>query len=95
MIVSFGDSNTKEFFESGKSKIYPKKIWIKAFRQLDYLDNAKSFSDIQKVPNSYRFHVLKGNLNNYFSYSIDMKYRIIFKYEDNNVHIVEITNHYD
>ena len=59
--------------------------------KLDYLDNAKSFLDIQKVPNSYRFHVLKGDLKNYFSYSIDMKYRIIFKYEDDNVHIVEIS----
>ena len=94
MIMSFGDKDTEEFYKNGTSKKIPSDIQERALNRLDFLDNVASLQDIKNSPRSYRFHSLKKDLIDFYSISINMKFRIIFKFENNNVYVVEILDYH-
>lgn len=48
----------------------------------------------QQIPPSKRLEKLKSNLKQFYSIRIDKQWRIIFKWENNNVYCVEIIDYY-
>ena len=93
MIKSFGDDDTKSVWEGRRPKKIPSDIISRAFRKLEYLDNANDISDLG-VPPSNHLEALIGNLKGFWSIRINEKYRIVFKFEGSNAYDVEISNHY-
>ena len=94
MIISFGDKETENFYETGESAEIPINIQERLKEQLDFLDEVSSFQQLKEAPRGYRLHKLKGDLKDLYSISVNMKYRAIFNYDGRDAHIVELTNHY-
>jgi mRNA-degrading endonuclease YafQ of YafQ-DinJ toxin-antitoxin module len=46
---------------------------------------------------SLRLHSLKGNLNGFYSVSINIKYRVVISFviENEEIILIDINNHYD
>ena len=93
MIKSFGDKETKKIFEGYKSKKIDPSIQRKALRKLNEIHYSVELNDL-KIPPSNRLHGLKRNLKEYHSISINMQWRIIFIWQDNNAYEVEITDYH-
>jgi proteic killer suppression protein len=60
MIRSFGDKETEQLFNRGKSKRLPADLIKRALRRLAYIHYATHLNDL-KVPPSNRLHALKGD----------------------------------
>ncbi|MXW92101.1 MAG: peptidase [Rhodospirillaceae bacterium] len=56
------------------------------------LDDARKPSDLD-LP-GYRLHPLKGNLKGYGSISISGNWRMIFRFEDGDVHDVDLVDYH-
>ena len=80
--------NTKEAL-----KILPKNLHKKAQIKLARLGAVSSFSDLAEIRGN-RFEILKGNRKGQYSIRINDQYRIYFKWEDENVIDVEITDYH-
>ncbi len=93
MIQSFKDKETAKIFAGNKSKILPSNLLSKALIKLAMIDASENVDDL-RIPPSNRLHKLKGSRKEEYSISINDKYRICFKWKNNNAHDVEITNHY-
>jgi len=93
MIINFKNKVGEEFYSKGKSKFYPKDILARALRKLDMLDASSSLDDL-KSPPSNRLHKLEGDLKDFYSISINMKWRIIFKFEDGDALEVDIVDYH-
>ena len=93
MIKSFACNETEKIFNGNKSKILPSKLLKKALIKLTMIDASENVDDL-RIPPSNRLHKLKGTRKEEYSISINDKYRICFKWADNNAYDVEITNHY-
>lgn len=98
MIKSFGNKGTEDIFNGNDTraaqKTLPKELWANAQEQLDQLNAAAAVGDM-KLPPSNRLHKMKGQLKEWWSVSINMKFRIIFKWLGTDAHEVEINNHYE
>lgn len=93
MIKSFLDSETEQFYITGKSRKIPTTIHKVALRKLDYLNGAVELEDL-KIPPANRLEKLKGNLKDFYSIRINKQYRIIFKFESNDAYDVEFTDYH-
>jgi len=93
MIKTFADRHTKELYETGKSKRFPSDILNSARRRLEYLDTATGVDDL-KIPPSNRFHELERERKGQFSISINMQWRICFRFADCDAYDVEITDYH-
>jgi len=81
MIRSFKDKNTETLF-SGKFVKEFSGFQRQAIRRLQILDSAPSLNDLRALP-SNRFEALKGNRKGEYSISINMQWRVCFKwYQD-------------
>ncbi|MGH9426438.1 MAG: type II toxin-antitoxin system RelE/ParE family toxin [Terriglobia bacterium] len=93
MIKTFADKRTKELYEGGKSKRFPPGIWERALRKLEYLDLATSVTDL-KVPPSNRLHKLERDRAGQHSISVNDQWRICFRFDDEDVYDVEMTDYH-
>ncbi len=93
MIKTFADRYTAELYETGKTKRFPAEIWRMALRRLQYLDSASSVDDL-KVPPSNRLHKLKDDREGQYSISVNMKWRICFRFVDGDAFDVELTDYH-
>ena len=59
MIRAFADADTRELFETGRSKSLLADIVRRALRKLEYVDNAALVTDL-RLPPGNRLHTLKG-----------------------------------
>ena len=59
MIRAFSDVDTRELFETGRSKSLLADIVRRALRKLEYVDNAALVTDL-RLPPGNRLHTLKG-----------------------------------
>lgn len=62
-------------------------------RKLRMINNSQNMADLL-IPPSNRLEKLSGDLNGYFSIRINQKWRIIFKWENNNAFDVEIIDYH-
>ena len=93
MIKSFSDKESELFYITGKSKKIPSTIHKVALRKLDYLNSAYSLDDL-KIPPANRLEKLQGNLKEFYSIRINRQYRIVFKFENENIYDVKITDYH-
>ena len=93
MIRSFADRHTREFYESGKSRLIPPDIKKRTLRRLDYIDNAATITDLG-IPPSNRLHELGGDRKGQFSISVNDQWRICFRFIDGDAFDVELTDYH-
>ena len=92
MIKSWKHKGLKTFFETGKTSgidsAHAKKI--KIILQLLNAANAPERLDLPGM----RFHKLKGDLNGYFSVTVRANWRIIFKFDNEDVILVDYLDYH-
>jgi proteic killer suppression protein len=97
VITGFGDQGTEDIWagEDTKSarKVLPRDLWPNARQLLDQLDAAVVAGDMH-LPPSNRLHKLKGKLRGTWSVSINIKYRIIFKFAGGQANEVQIVDYH-
>lgn len=93
MILSFADTDTREFFETGKSRKLPPDIERRALRKLEYVDDAVRIDDL-RLPPGNRLHALKGKRSGQHAISINDQWRICFRFENDGVYDVEICDYH-
>ncbi|MBL8951903.1 MAG: type II toxin-antitoxin system RelE/ParE family toxin [Myxococcaceae bacterium] len=97
MIASFGNQGTEDIWAGDDTKVaravLPPNLWQRAGELLDPLDAATRVGDLS-LPPSNRLHKLKGKLKAYWSVSINMKYRILFKFENGQANEVAIVDYH-
>jgi len=93
MIKTFSDKQTKDLFETGKSRRFKPDLLRRAIRRLEYIDLAASIDDL-KTPPSNRLHSLKDDRSGQHSISINDQWRICFRFVDGDAYDVEITDYH-
>jgi proteic killer suppression protein len=97
MIARFGNQGTEDIWAGDDTKAarstLPTNLWPNARELLDQLDAATVVGDM-RLPSSNRLHKLKGKLKSNWSVSINMKYRIIFKFENGQASDVAIVDYH-
>ncbi|MEY2828362.1 MAG: hypothetical protein RIQ33_220 [Bacteroidota bacterium] len=93
MIKSFGNSETEKIWNGERVKGLPNEIQQTARRKLRMLNNAQTLIDLT-IPPANRLEKLKGDLKAFHSIRINNQWRIIFKWNENNVSDVEIIDYH-
>lgn len=93
MIKSFGDKNTEKMWNGEIIKRIPLEIQSAARRKLRMLNNSQSLLDL-KIPPSNMLEKLKGKRKEYYSIRVNIQYRIIFKWTENNTEKVTFTDYH-
>ena len=91
MIVSFGSKDTERIWNGEQVKKIPIEIQQVGRRKLRMINNSQNWTDL-RIPPSNRLEKLKGS--DFFSVRINDQWRIVFLWEGNNVHNVEITDYH-
>jgi proteic killer suppression protein len=91
MIVSFGSVDTEKIWNGERVKKMPIEIQQTGRRKLRMINNSQKWSDL-RIPPSNRLEKLKGS--DFFSIRINVQWRIVFKWIDNNAHEVEIVDYH-
>ena len=93
MILSFKDRETEKIWNRNVSKKFPVDIQRIARRKLIQLDASTSVNDL-KIPPGNRLHALSGDRKGQYSISINMQFRICFKWNNGNASDVEIVDYH-
>jgi len=96
MIVSFGDEATVDFFHGRTTKRvrrFPHDVTKRALRKLDILNGAHELVDLRSPPGN-RLEVLKGDWVGHHSIRVNDQWRLVFRWEENNVHDVRLTDYH-
>jgi proteic killer suppression protein len=93
MIQSFKCKETAKVFEIGFSRKFPVTILKSAIIKLAMLNRSGRLEEL-KVPPSNRLEKLSGDREGQYSIRINDKYRICFRWQDNNAHDVEIVDYH-
>lgn len=92
MIESFRCSETKELFEIGTHHRFRAFARI-ALRKLDMLNAAINIETL-RIPPGNRLEALQGDRKGQYSIRINNKWRICFRWENNNALDVEIVDYH-
>lgn len=93
MIKSFADKTTQNIFERQKVKQIPSGIFKSAYRKLLIFDAAECLEDL-KIPPGNKLEKLSGDLSGKYSIRINDRWRIIFRWVNNNALDVEIIDYH-
>ena len=97
MIRSFRDRDTEDVFNGldtkAARKVCPMELWRGAQRRLSQLDYSSTLEDL-RLPSANRLHALKGVRKGQHSISINMEYRICFRWSPTGPEEVEITDYH-
>lgn len=94
VIRSFADSETKTFWETGKSRRKPPPaLWPVALRKLLMLDSARALDDL-RVPPGNRLEKRTGNRRGKHTIRINEQYRICFVWSNGDALAVEIVDYH-
>jgi len=91
MIVSFGSKDTEKIWLGERVKSIPIEIQKVGRRKLRMLNNAQNLTDLM-IPPSNRLEKLLGT--DFYSIRINDQWRIVFRWEENNAHDVEIMDYH-
>lgn len=92
MIKSFLHKGLKTFFETGKKSGIQPHHAPRLARQLARLDLAKHADDMN-VP-GWRLHPLTGELNGHYSVTVNGNWRITFRFEGEDVILVDYQDYH-
>jgi proteic killer suppression protein len=93
MIQSFGDKETEKVWNGIRSSKLPNEIQEIARRKLRMLNNSQNINDL-RVPPSNHLEKLSGNLAGFYSIRINIQWRIIFIWEENQSFEVQIVDYH-
>ncbi len=92
MIKSFKNKNTESLYNGRRVRKWHGFI-NQAERRLQILDSATCLDDLKGLP-SNRFELLSGDRKDQYSISINMQWRICFKWQDDYPFDVEIVDYH-
>ena len=93
MIQSFASDKTERIWKGRRSRKLPTEIQARALMKLGMIDAAETLDDLN-LPPSNRLHALSGDRAGQHSVSINMKWRICFRWKDGNAYDVEIVDYH-
>ena len=93
MINSFSDKSTEDLFNRRYVRNLPSTIQRVAYRKLLLIDGSERLEDL-KVPPGNRLEKLSGSLSGKYSIRINVQWRIVFSWKENNAHEVEIVDYH-
>lgn len=93
MIQSFADSETKKFFETGKSRRFPPDIRKRSKMRLIQLNAATVLEDL-RIPPSNHLEALTGKRKGQWSIRINEQWRICFSWKDGDAYDVAIIDYH-
>ena len=96
MIVTFGNRATSDLFHgisTSRVRRLPTQIIYSALYKLDILNSAHALKDLQSPPGN-RLEALRGDYAGFHSIRINNQWRIIFQWQDGNVHDVQIIDYH-
>ena len=93
MIKSFACKETEKIFSGRFSKKLPRAIQRIAGRKLVMLHHAATLDDL-RIPPANRLEKLSGNRQGQYSIRINQQWRICFRWLDDGIHKVEITDYH-
>jgi proteic killer suppression protein len=92
MIQSFKDADSRELYETGSNKRWPR-VQSVALRKLDQIEASVNLCDL-RVPPGNRLEALKGDRAGQHSIRINNRYRICFIWKVDGAYAVEITDYH-
>ena len=92
MIVSFKHKGLENYFSTGNSKGIQQKHKKRLRIMLGVLDTAMVVDDID-LP-GFRLHQLSGQRKDIWSITVNGNWRLTFKYENGNVHILNYEDYH-
>lgn len=92
MIINFKHKGLEKFFYSGNTSGIQVQHAKKLRLILDLLNSASSLKDIN-FPGS-NLHMLKGDRQDFWSVRVSGNWRIIFQFENDNVHLVDYLDYH-
>ena len=92
MIRSFQHRGLKRFYELDDRSLIGADLQDRVEAMLAQLDVASS-PEAMRLPH-YRLHALKGNLKGYWSVTVKANWRIIFRFEGEDVYDVELIDYH-
>ncbi len=96
MIKSFFDKTARDIYdgiESRYSRKLPRELHNKARRLLDQINAAPSL-EFLSIPPGNKLEKLKGKLLGYWSLRINNKWRIVFRWKENNFYDIQILDYH-
>jgi toxin HigB-1 len=90
VIQSFADATTEDIFNGKDSKAartVEKAVWPVVRRKLDMVNAAARLHDL-RVPPGNRLEALKGEQRSRYSIRVNERWRITFRFENNNAQAV-------
>lgn len=96
MIVTFANTNTEteRVWNGLRSKKIPSDIQSRALAKLRLINRAKNIDDLRNPPGN-RLHALASDREGQHSVSINVQWRICFRFTDGNAYDVEIVDYHD
>lgn len=92
MIVSFKHKGLEKYFSTGNSKGIQQKHKKRLRLMLGVLDTAFVIEDID-LP-GFRLHQLSGQRKDIWSITVNGNWRLTFRYENGNVHILNYEDYH-
>lgn len=93
MILSFGSKETEIIWNGRIIKSLPIEIQQPGRRKLRMLNNAQTIGDLTILPSNH-LEKLSGNLKGYYSIRINIQWKIIFIWENNQAKEVKIVDYH-
>ena len=93
MIKSFAGRETEKIWDGVSSKKLPSDIQNVARRKLRMINNAQNINDL-RIPPANHLEKLSGNLSGFYSIRVNMQWRLIFKWENDNAFEVEMVDYH-
>lgn len=93
MIISFGNKDTEKLYCGDRITKLAFELQKIGLRKLIMLDQSQDIKDLI-IPPSNRLEKLKGEMSGFYSIRINNRWRIIFKWIDNNAYNVEIIDYH-
>ena len=93
MIVSFRSKETEKIWNGERVKKIPNEIQAIGRRELRMVNNSQNMVDLE-IPPSNKLEKLKGSLKDFYSIRINDRWRIIFKWNNENVSEAEILDYH-
>ena len=93
MIQSFKCKETAKVFDSGFSRKFPSSILKSAIIRLAMLNRSGKLDDLRIPPSNY-LEKLTGDRAGQYSIRINDKYRVCFRWQENNAYDVEIVDYH-
>ncbi len=91
MIVSFGSKDTEKIWNGEPVRKIPPDIQQIGRRKLRMINNSQNLSDL-RIPPSNKLEKLQGS--DFYSIRVNVQWRIVFQWIDNNAHNIEILDYH-